>query len=112
MLDPSGDRLEPPEKSRKMETLLDLIRFRAGASPTATAILGLDHEPLTYRGLIHLLEAARGGLSRFGIRRNDRVAIVLPNGPNLAVTLLAVSSVGTSAPLNPAYSFDEFSLLL
>ena len=95
-----------------METLLDLIRFRAGASPTATAILGLDQQPLTYRGLIHLLEAAIGGLSRFGIRRNDRVAIVLPNGPNLAVTLLAVSSVGTSAPLNPAYSFDEFSLLL
>src|SRR5438552_16110150 len=53
-----------------------------------------------------------GGLTRYGIRRNDRVAIVLPNGPNLAVTFLAVSSVGTGAPLNPAYSFAEFSLYL
>ncbi len=55
------------------------------------------------------VKATMGRLSRLGIRRNGRVAIVLPNGPGMAVTFLAVSSMATSAPLNPAYSFDEFT---
>ena len=34
--------------------------------------------------------------------------MVLPNGPEMATAFLAISSVCTCAPLNPAYSFDEF----
>ncbi len=51
-------------------------------------------------------------LNTMGIGRNDRVAIALGNGPELAVTFLAVAAGATSAPINPAYSADEFDLSL
>jgi acyl-CoA synthetase (AMP-forming)/AMP-acid ligase II len=47
-----------------------------------------------------------------GVGRNDRIAIVMPNGPEMAVALLAVSSIATSAPLNPASSEAEFEFYL
>jgi acyl-CoA synthetase (AMP-forming)/AMP-acid ligase II len=46
-----------------------------------------------------------------GIGRGDRVAMVLPNGPEMAAAFLAVASGTRPAPLNPAYRADEFELL-
>jgi acyl-CoA synthetase (AMP-forming)/AMP-acid ligase II len=51
-------------------------------------------------------------LNQMGIGRNDRVAIVLPNGPEMAVAFLAAASCATSAPLNPAYRSQEFDFYL
>ena len=42
-----------------------------------------------------------------GLGRNDRVAILLPNGPELAVAFVAVLSYCTCAPLNPANTPQE-----
>ena len=42
-----------------------------------------------------------------GIGRHDRVAVVLPNGPEMAVTVLAVTSSASCAPMNPAYGAEE-----
>ena len=47
-----------------------------------------------------------------GIGRGDRVAIVLPNGPEMATAFLAVAAGATTAPLNPAYRADEFEFYL
>ena len=47
-----------------------------------------------------------------GIRRNDRIALVLPNGPEMAVACIAVAACATSAPLNPAYRASEFDSYL
>jgi acyl-CoA synthetase (AMP-forming)/AMP-acid ligase II len=46
------------------------------------------------------------------VGRDDRVAIVLPQGPDLAVTFLAVAAGATAAPLNPAYVEREFVFYL
>ena len=51
-------------------------------------------------------------LHAMGLGRNDRVALVLPNGPEMAVAFLAVAASATCAPLNPAYSADEFDFYL
>jgi len=51
-------------------------------------------------------------MNGFGIGRNDAVAIVLPNGPEMATAFLAIASAATSAPLNPAYRADEFDFYL
>jgi acyl-CoA synthetase (AMP-forming)/AMP-acid ligase II len=40
------------------------------------------------------------------------VAIVLPNGPEMAACFIACASGTTSAPLNPAYRADEFEFYL
>ena len=36
----------------------------------------------------------------------------MPNGFEVIVSFLAASSVGTAAPLNPAYTLDEFKFYL
>ncbi len=51
-------------------------------------------------------------LNGMGIGRNDRVAIVLPNGPEMASAFIAIAAGATTAPLNPAYKTEEFAFYL
>ena len=67
----------------------------------------LAHEAL--RGLVGRTVA---DLNRMGIGRGDRVAIVLPNGPEMAAAFVAIGAGATTAPLNPAYKTDEFDFYL
>jgi acyl-CoA synthetase (AMP-forming)/AMP-acid ligase II len=76
------------------------------------AIAAPDRKPLSYRGLRDLALATGKALNSFGIGRNDRVAIVLPNGPEMATCFVTVATVATTAPLNPAYRADEFDFYL
>ena len=46
-------------------------------------------------------------LRAMGIGRHDRIAVVLPNGPEMAVAILAVAASATCAPMNPAYGTEE-----
>src|SRR5208337_5113181 len=76
------------------------------------AIVASGAPPLTYDGLRALANQTIAALNGFGIGRNDRVAIVLPNGPKMAAAFLAIGSGATSAPLNPAYRTDEFEFYM
>jgi acyl-CoA synthetase (AMP-forming)/AMP-acid ligase II len=78
----------------------------------AIAIAAHDAPPLTYRGLRALVDGAVASLNRLGVGRGDRVAIVLPNGPEMATAFLSVAAAAASAPLNPAYRHDEFEFYL
>lgn len=51
-------------------------------------------------------------LNALGIGRGDAVAIVLPNGPEMASAFLAIAAAATTAPLNPAYRDEEFDFYL
>jgi acyl-CoA synthetase (AMP-forming)/AMP-acid ligase II len=90
-------------------SLQDLLRTGAD---DATAIGAPGRAPLTYAGLRALVDQTLASLNAAGIGRNDRVAIVLPNGPEMATCFLAVAAGATSAPLNPAYRVDEFEFYL
>ena len=76
------------------------------------AILAPGQQPLTYRELKTQVLDTAGALSGFGIRRGDRVSLVMPNGPEMATAFLAVTAIAACAPLNPAYSFEEFKFYL
>ena len=77
------------------------------------AAIGAPGRPaLTYRGLQDLAARTVASLNRVGIGRGDRVAIVLPNGPEMATAFVAVAAGATSAPLNPAYRAEEFDFYL
>jgi acyl-CoA synthetase (AMP-forming)/AMP-acid ligase II len=69
-------------------------------------------EWLDGKGLAALTVRAREMLNDVGIGRGDRVAIVLPNGPEMASCFVAVAACCTAAPLNPAYKRDEFAFYL
>jgi len=67
---------------------------------------------LTYGELRALAARTAAQLREIGIDRNDRVAIVLPNGPEMAACFLAVAGAATAAPLNQAYLAAEFDFYL
>ena len=93
-------------------TMSELLDVRAEQKPDAAAILAPGRIPLSYRRLrLHLDEVARV-LGRFGIGANHRVAVAVPNGPEMAVAFASVAAFATCAPLNPAYQFDEFDSYL
>jgi len=90
-------------------TLHDLLQ--AGADD-AIALSAPGRAPLSYRGLRQLVADTTATLNAAGIGRNDRVAIVLPNGAEMASCFLACASAVASGPLNPAYRVDEFEFYL
>jgi len=85
--------------------------LEAGAEE-APAIGAPDRAPLTHRGLRTLAARTVRDLNAMGIGRNDRVAIVLPNGPEMAAAFIAIAAGATTAPLNPAYRAEEFDFYL
>ena len=91
------------------QTVIELLN--AGVD-TDTAITTQGRPPLTYAGLRTLVTDTVAALRRLGIGRNDRVAIVLPNGPEMAAAFIAVAAGATTAPLNPAYRGEEFRFYL
>src|SRR4051794_15819041 len=83
----------------------------AGAD-TATAIATVERPPLSFGELRQLVRDTVVSLNQLGYSRGDAVAIVLPNGPEMATAFMAVASACVSAPLNPAYIDSEFEFYL
>lgn len=90
-------------------TLHDLLKAGDDQAP---AIRASSAEPLTYAGFRTLVLRTIARLNEFGIGRGDRVAIVLPNGPEMATAFVATASAATAAPLNPGYRADEFDFYM
>jgi acyl-CoA synthetase (AMP-forming)/AMP-acid ligase II len=90
-------------------TLNALLASGAAGAP---AIRAPGRSALSYAGLRDLAAATIARLNGIGIGRNDRVAIVLPNGPEMAAAFIAIGAGATTAPLNPAYRADEFNFYL
>ena len=67
---------------------------------------------LTHGGLRALAVRTRSALHGVGIGVGDRVAIVLPNGPDMAAAFVTIAQSATTAPLNPAYRAEEFDFYL
>jgi acyl-CoA synthetase (AMP-forming)/AMP-acid ligase II len=91
------------------DTLTDLL---ARGAAEATAIAAPGRPPLSHGALRGLIARTLAALNASGIGRNDRVGIVLPNGPEMATCFMACASGVASAPLNPAYRADEFEFYL
>jgi acyl-CoA synthetase (AMP-forming)/AMP-acid ligase II len=91
------------------QTLRDLL---AAGTDDSTALTAPGGVALTFGALRALVADTVATLNALGIGRNDRVGIVLPNGPEMATAFIAVASGATSAPLNPAYRADEFEFYL
>jgi oxalate---CoA ligase len=89
-----------------------LIRMLATAKDDAVAISAPGRPPLTYAALRHLIDRSLATLNAQGIGRNDRLAIVLANGPEMATCFISAACGVASAPLNPAYRADEFEFYL
>ena len=78
----------------------------------AIAIGEPGREWLTYAGLRSMAKSVRQSLRQFGIGAQDRVAIVLANGSDMASAFVTIAQAATTAPLNPSYREDEFAFYL
>ena len=95
-----------------MTQALTLTELLAGAPAGNVALAAPERAPLRHGELKDRIATAGAALNRFGIGRAERVAMVLPNGPEAAAAFLAVATCAIAAPLNPAYREDEFDFFL
>lgn len=92
-----------------IKTIRDLIEAHPNDAPAFGAP---DREWMSYLTLRLQTEQVEKSLRGFGIGAQDRVAIVLPNGPEMAAAFICVAQCATTAPLNPAYQEEEFKFYL
>src|SRR5262245_39829554 len=89
-----------------------LLRSHAQRITDAIAIAAAGRKPLTYSRLLSQIDYVVNILNAAGVGRNDRVALVLPDGPEAAMAFLGVAAGATCAPLNPHYRASEFDFYL
>jgi acyl-CoA synthetase (AMP-forming)/AMP-acid ligase II len=90
------------------ETVAALLTPDDGRS----ALVTVDGASIDHATLSSTVERLASQLRSAGLGAGDRIAIVLPNGPEMALVLLAAMSVGSAAPLNPKYREEEFRFYL
>ncbi len=104
----SNPRITPTEGS----SIHQVVRLQCGTHPDTPMLFAPNFKPLTWAALGAQLDYAGQALRERGIGRNDRVAVVLPDGPEMAVAFLTVSTAATFAPLNPTYRAEDFEFYL
>ena len=77
-----------------------------------SAIAIPESAAITSADLVAESEICALALDDLGVRRNNRVGILLPNSPATITTFIGVTSRATAAPLNPAYGDAEFEFYL
>lgn len=95
-----------------VELIYQCIHDFAAQTPEAIAIMGVDGERFTFAELNAALEKVAVGLKERGVTKEDRLAMVFPEGPGAALAFLALSMAGVCAPLNPGYQKRDFEFYL
>jgi len=91
---------------------LDLVLRHASEEPGRIALIPIGGDPITYSRLAETVIGATEALRGCGVPDGGRIATVLDDSAGSAVLMLAASSAGVCAPLNPAYSAAEFDRAL
>lgn len=89
--------------------ILTALRATAGLAPDALALMEHGGRNLSFASVLARVEtiaAVLGGVTGAGPR--PRIGIVLPNGLDMAVTLLGVTCAGAALPFNPTYRAAEY----
>jgi len=107
--EPSAAPSTPP---RAAASVTALLQAQAHGRPEAIALLAPGREPMRYRDLCKQTVRLGAALRAAGVARTTRVALALPNGPEMAAALVAVASVAACVPVNPAAPAHEVRALL
>jgi acyl-CoA synthetase (AMP-forming)/AMP-acid ligase II/acyl carrier protein/NRPS condensation-like uncharacterized protein len=88
--------------------LEDLLAHHGRTAPDRDAILSPGAAPMTYAVLWACAKDTVRALRSVGVGRSDRVAVVLPDGPEAAAAIVSAASGAVCAPLNPSFTADEW----
>jgi long-chain acyl-CoA synthetase len=87
----------------------ELLRRAADRYPDRSALVFFGRQT-SYRRLNRAVDLVAGGLRRLGLRPGERVALLMPNCPQLVTSFYAVWRAGCVAvPVNPRAAGPEFS---
>lgn len=95
-----------------MDEANTIIGLLQAGTDDAPALLAPGRPSLDYAGLRKQVNQTVLRLNELGIGRNNTVAIVLPNGPEMASAFVSIAAGATTAPLNPAYGQEEIEFYL
>jgi long-chain acyl-CoA synthetase len=93
-------------------TIVDYVADAARDHPDQPALL-FKGTKTSYGELDRLADACAAAFASLGIRRGDRVALLMPNCPQFVIAELGAWKIGAIvAPLNPTYTDRELELPL
>ena len=93
-------------------TIYKLISKYKEKTPQSQVIISQGRLALSYIGLFNHIHYVAQTLNSLDIEVNDRVATVIPNGPEMATAFLSIASCCTCAPLRPSYNEKDFEFYL
>ncbi len=88
-------------------TIKDLL-FGGNQDPDHPALESSGCPPLTFRDLRERIPVVVKTLNAMGYHRNDRIAVILPEGPATAVMVISAMAGFTCIPLNPRGTAQEY----
>ena len=90
----------------------DALAASSAGSGDRVAIIGPGGEPVAYRELLAIVDDVAASLASHGLAPGSRIATVVPDGPQAALSFLAIAAHWACAPLNPAYREAELTFYL
>ena len=90
----------------------DIVKQTAARLPDKAALIFQD-KPITYAELEREIDQAAAGVASLGIRKGDRVGVLVQNVPHFIYAYLGIERAGgVMVPLNTMYTADEVSYIL
>lgn len=83
----------------RFQTIPEALAYWASATPDAVALLTPGCMPTTYRDLLVAVTRLAAELRARGLGRQDGIALLFPEGPDLSLALLAAISASIAVPL-------------
>ena len=89
-------------------TLVDVVRKSAAEYPERT-IMFFKGASVSYGEFERQSNALAAALVSIGIGKGDRVALIMPNSPQMLISEFGIWKAGAIAvPMNPLYTLNEF----
>jgi len=94
------------------ESLIDVVRRTADENPELSA-MHFKGSSISYRELEQQTNALAEALISLGIGKGDRVALLMPNSPQMIISELGIWKAGAIVvPMNPLYTESELEYAL
>ena len=93
-------------------TLKDLLRQRVSDHPSNPLFISNDGH-VTYADFQQEVYRVANAFLRLGVRKGDKIALLLPNCPEFLLAVFAAAEIGAVfVPINTAFSADEVGYVL
>ncbi|MCG8343740.1 MAG: AMP-binding protein [Chlorobiales bacterium] len=93
-------------------TVVDIVSKRAVEIPDTPALY-FKGSTVTWHDLERLSNALAQAFLKEGLKKGDRIALLLPNSPQMIISELAIWKIGAVAvPMNPLYTEHELAYAL